>query len=113
MLYSESNISFKNKAQVASVFKTHLKEFKEENQLISQENLLHKIEINLEETSANIKVSFSKKFYLVYFSVIIFFLILPKQSPFIWSSSLAAFVIFSTVMYFSLEYKMKTILDWF
>ncbi len=113
MLQSKTNISFENKKEVEAIFEKTLKNFQRSNNIISQVSAFHQTEIKLAETTADIKVVFSKRFYIVYFLVIIFFLLLPKETPFIWASALAAFVIFSAVMYFSLDYKVKTILDGF
>lgn len=113
MLKSETNISFKNKREVETEIMETLKQYSKEEDVISQTNFLHKTVVSLKETEGDIKVTFSKKFYIIYFSVIAFFLFLPKESAFIWSSSLGAFTIFSGVMFFSLDYKVKTILDGF
>ena len=111
MLKSKTTINFKDKTEVIKELEANLKNHFFEKSAVYQNTLLHNTKINFKENSANIEVTFSKKFYAIFVLMAVFLLFLPKESAFIWSSSIAVFVIFSLVMYFSLDYKMKTILD--
>ena len=111
MLKSKTTINFKDKTEVIKELEANLKNYSFVENSINQDTLLHSTKINFKENSANIEVTFSKKFYIIFVLMAFFLLFLPKESAFIWSSSIAVFVMFSLVMYFSLDYKMKTILD--
>jgi len=113
MLHSETNITFENKEEVKQIIKKTLKNSTSEKDTIQQISFLHKTELKFQEKSASIKVSFSKNFYIIAVITFLFFLFLPKESSFIWSSALAIVVIVFAVLYFSLDYKLKTVLDGF
>lgn len=113
MLKSETKITFSDKNEVITQLEKTLKECKKENNTISQVNFFHTTNIDLTENSANIKVTFSKLFYIFYVIAGIITTLLPFENAFVGSSALAVFIIFSTVMYFSLDYKLKNILDGF
>lgn len=113
MFKSVTEFSFKNRVEVEKELKNTLKNNFKQKSVIGQNTFFHKTRVYLFDETAKIEVTFSKIFYIIYLSVLAFFLLLPKESAFIWSSAIAVFVIFSLVMYFSLDYKIKTILDGF
>lgn len=113
MFKSETQISYNNRAEVERELEKTLKVSKIESNQISQNNFFHTTLINLKEKNANIKVTFSKSFYIFYIVAGLITVILPFENALIGSSAFAIFMIFSAVIYFSLDYKLKTILDGF
>ena len=113
MFKSETNISFENRKEVEKNLEKTLVNFTKNTDSISQNTYLHFTDITFQKKEANIKVTFSKNFYIFYVIVGIITSILPFENAFIGTAALAIFIIFSAVMYFSLDYKMKTILDGF
>lgn len=113
MFNSKTKINFTNLQQVKNDIYNSLKGFKEDKNLITQKNFFHTSTVKLQVKTAEINVTFSKSFYIFYVISGIITAILPFENALIGSSAFAVFIIFSTVMYFSLDYKLKTILDGF
>lgn len=111
MFKSVANFSFENKDKIILSLKKILKNHYLQKGVLGQNTFLHTTNIVFEEKSATIIIRFSNSFYIFYVISSIAIVLLPFQSPLIGSSALALFIIFSMVMYFSLDYKLKTILD--
>ncbi|MFT4645031.1 MAG: hypothetical protein ACI8ZX_001442 [Planctomycetota bacterium] len=113
MLKSETKINFSDKLAIENELQKTLKVFHNEINVITQANFFHSTMVQFSEKSAKIKVSFSKSFYFFYIIAAIVTVILPFENAFIGSSALALFLIFSSVIYFSLDYKLNFFLDVF
>ncbi len=113
MLKSETKISFENRKEVEKDLEKTLINYNKTSNSISQKTYLHHTEIAFFGKEASIKVRFSKNFYIFYVLVGIFISMLPFENALIGTAALAIFIIFSAIMYFSLDYKLKTILDGF